>query len=942
MRTWQANYARRILNASLIAILVIVIVAILRLAGVTASFDRFFWETRFGFDQRPLSGNFVLVDIDAKSLDELGVWPLPRRLYAELTDQLAGSGALEIVYDVDFSSASNAEDDDLFAASLEKAGNVSLAIFQQQASADGSSGEVINQPIEKFMATAWPVVVMVPMETDSRIWRSLYGLEIGGSSEISASALLGDHSGEARGAFWLDYGIAINELQRISLVDVLKGNAPPELFDGKKVIIGASALELRDLFPVPVFGILPGSVIQVLGAETLVQNRALTIEGEAYAVLAALVIFFLLMMTKVEGWVVKTVILALSALAIEMLAFLVQKNTPVLVPTASAHLVLLCVAASVIIRELGFHKLLSHIATVSRRNSERMLGIVFDDSFDAIVVLQQDGCITAASKMARTLFSSEELVGKPARSVLPPELVDEALDVLTGSSDRHATPVILVVRQENGLQRFIEYVVTRSERTATRPNQKGGAETQAVACVTCRDVTEEREAAHRLEYLARFDPITGLLNRNGFEDELLRLTDTLQQKRQNQCLVQFTVSNLDQIVASLGFSYGDQLRKAIATRLKNHVTDETIWAAITADVFACVFTSKLDEDQDLRFIETIQQLICDDYTINGARISVQLKFGYVHSDGSLSPEDLLRSSGNALAKVRRDARSPIVAFHPELEVALERRRELETELFKAIARDELHIAHQPLVNMDDQSIFGAEALLRWDHRRLGRISPAEFIPIAEENGYIVELGAWAMNRAMKEAASWPLPLKLSVNLSAVQFSRGNLVATVVEALERAHFPAERLDLEVTESLFIDESIDLLFIMEELRALGCSFSLDDFGTGYSSLGYITKYPFSKIKLDQSFVPETISRKQDIALIEAVCHITDGHDMSILVEGIESQQQADKLAELGCQFGQGYLFGRPMGTADFSLLLLKSSPDADSRPVDHAPVIEQGLG
>lgn len=929
MRTGQANYARRFLSASLIAALVIAIVAILTLVGVTGALDRFFWETRFGFDQRPVSGNFVLVDIDAKSLDELGVWPLPRRLYAELTSQLAGSGAQEIVYDVDFSSASNAEDDDLFAASLERAGNVSLAIFQQQASAEGASGEIINQPIDKFMKAAWPVVVMVPMETDSRIWRSLYGLEIGGSSEISASALLGEHNGEARGAFWLDYGIAINELQRVSLVDVLNGNAKPELFDGKKVIIGASALELRDLFSVPVFGILPGSMIQVLGAETLVQNRALTIEGETHAVMAALVIFFLLMMTKVEGWAVKTAILALSALTIEMLAFLVQKNAPVLVPTASSHLVLLCLAASVVIRELGFQKLLSRIATISRRNSERMLGIVFDDSFDAIVILRQDGYISAASKMARTLFSNKDLVGKSGRSVLPSELVDGALDVLASASHPHATPAILVVHQQDGSQRFIEYVVTRSEMIAAGRNQKRGDETQALACVTCRDVTEEREAAHRLEYLARFDPITSLLNRNGFEDELFRLTDTPHQHRLNQCLVQFTVSNLDQIIASLGFSYGDQLRKAIATRLKHHVAEETIWAAITADVFAGVFTSKQDEDRDLQFIESIQQVICDDYTINGARISVQLKFGFVHSDGSLSPEDLLRSSGNALAKVRRDARSPIVAFHPDLEVALERRRELESELFKAIARDELHIAHQPLVNMNDQSIFGAEALLRWDHRRLGRISPAEFIPIAEENGYIVELGAWAMNRAMKEAVSWPLPLKLSVNLSAVQFSRGNLVATVVEALERTRFPAERLDLEVTESLFIDESIDLLFIMEELRALGCSFSLDDFGTGYSSLGYITKYPFSKIKLDQSFVPETISRKQDIALIEAVCHITDGHDMSILVEGIESQQQAEKLTELGCQFGQGYLFGRPMSTSDFSLLLLKSELDARRR-------------
>jgi EAL domain-containing protein (putative c-di-GMP-specific phosphodiesterase class I) len=258
-----------------------------------------------------------------------------------------------------------------------------------------------------------------------------------------------------------------------------------------------------------------------------------------------------------------------------------------------------------------------------------------------------------------------------------------------------------------------------------------------------------------------------------------------------------------------------------------------------------------------------------------------------------------------------------------MDAALQRRRQLETELFKAIARDELHMAYQPLVRLSDKSVFGVEALLRWDHRELGPISPAEFIPIAEENGYIVELGAWTLNRGMKEAQSWPEPLRLSINLSAVQFSRGNLVGTVAEALERTRFPTERLDLEITESLFIDESLDLKFSMEELRALGCSFSLDDFGTGYSSLGYIPKYPFSKIKLDRSFVPLSTFSRQDVAVIEAVLHLATGYNMSVIVEGIETPEQAARLHELGCHQGQGYLFGRPMSSAQLNARLLNAA-------------------
>lgn len=918
VKIWRAGHGRRVLNAALIAIGVVAVVGLLRLSGINTTLDRFLWEARFLTDERPVSGDIVVVDIDAKSLDKLGVWPLPRRLFADLTDRLSEDGARDIVFDVDFSSASKAEDDALLAAAFERAGNVSLAVFRQAASVDHQSGEVTNQPIEPLLNAAWPVVVMVPMEKDSRIWRNLYGFEINGTEELSAAAFLGEHTGSTQGAFWLDYSIAIDGIEQVSLVDVLEGSAAPGIFLDKKVIIGASAQELRDLFPVPVYDVLPGSVIQALGAETLLQGRALEQKGEVFAVCAAMLIFILLLMTKIEGWAIKISILALSAITIELVAFRLLTSSPVLVPTGSAHFVLIIAAASVVFRELGFHKLLSHLATIRRRNSERMLGLVFDDSFDAIVVIQGDGKISAASQAARTLFKSETLVGKQARTLLPPELVEESLAALSASTDRKPVPKILSSVREDGRRRFIEYVVTRSEQAVAKSTRSKEVTTQSVACLTCRDVTEERESAERLAYLACYDAGTGLLNRNGFENELEIAIRAARGAGQDLCVVQFAIVNLDQIVASLGFSYGDQVRQAIATRLKNHLARNVVWSAISADVFVGVF--QCEPDEDLAMVESLQQVVGEDYKIEGARISVQLKFGYIVSDGQLSPENLLKKSGNALAKVRRDTQAQTLAFRPEMDVALQRRRTLETELFKAIVRDELHMVYQPLVDLADNSVFGVEALLRWDHRELGPISPVEFIPIAEENGYIVELGAWALNRGMKEALSWSRPLRLSVNISAIQFSRGNLVGTVKEALERTGFPADRLDLEITESLFIDDSLDLDFHMQELRGLGCSFSLDDFGTGYSSLSYIPKYPFSKIKLDRSFVRQTISNPQDIAVIEAVQHLAKGYDMSVVVEGIETTEQADRLRELGCQLGQGYLFGRPMSASNLAALLV----------------------
>ncbi|CAE7555540.1 unnamed protein product, partial [Symbiodinium microadriaticum] len=921
VKIWRAALNKRVVNAALIATVVVVAVVLLRFAGATSSLDRALWETRFLAGERPVSGDIVVVDIDAKSLEKLGVWPLPRRLFADLTDTLVKDGARDIVFDIDFSAASNPEDDALLAAAFERAGNVSLAVFRQSASMSPEAGEVTNKPLDQFLDTAWPVVVMVPMERDSRIWRNLYGYEIEGSAELSAAAYLGDHTGNTEGAFWLDYSIAIDKLERVSLVDVLDGKAAQGLFLDKKVVIGASAQELRDLFPVPVYGVLPGSVIQALGGETLLQGRALEKRGEAIAMGIAFLVFFLLLLTKIDGWAVKIVVLALTALSFEIVAYAILNSSPVLVSTAGAHFILIFAAASVVLRELGFHKLLSHLATIKRRNSERMLGLVFDDSFDAIVVIQDDGKISAASQMARKLFQSDALLGKPARDLLPLELVEEALTVLADHTGNKPVPKILSMSRQNGSRRYIEYVVTRSERSVAQSGSTKKVATQSVACLTCRDVTEEREAAERLAYLACYDPGTGLFNRNGFEEKLDSAMRTARGTGHEVGVVQVAIINLDQIIASLGFSYGDQVRSAIATRLKSHLAQKAEWAALSPEVFAGVF--QCDGNQDVEMIETLKEVIGEDYKVEGARISVQLKFGFVVSDGQLSPENLLKKSGNALAKVRRDQQVQSLAFKPEMDVALERRRTLETELFKAIVRDELHVVYQPLVNLADQSIFGVEALLRWDHRELGPISPAEFVPIAEENGYIVELGAWVLNRGMKEALSWPSPLRLSVNISAIQLSRGNLIDTVQEALHRTNFPAERLDLEITESLFIDDSLDLEFHMRELSAIGCSFSLDDFGTGYSSLSYIPKYPFSKIKLDRSFVRQSISNEQDIAVIEAVLHLAKGYRMSVVVEGIETPDQANRLKELGCQFGQGFLFGRPVSAVNLAALLTNAA-------------------
>ena len=919
MRKERSNLTRRILNATLIVAALIACTELLRLSGISNAVDRQLWEIRFTFDSKPVTGEIVVVDIDAKSLHELGVWPFPRQMHADLTTELAAAGARDILFDVDFSSRSVPENDQRFAEALEEAGNVSLAMFSQIASVEREAGILVNKPIDLFLDAAWPVAVMVPVEADGWVWQSLYGLEVGGSVELSASAFLGDYSGDAKGLFWNDYGIDPGGIQRVSFVDVLQGRADMTLFKDKKVIIGASALELQDLFYVPVHGLQPGSVIQALGAESLLQNRALQVSGERMVAAAAIAVLFLVLVSGIEGWVQKSGVLILASLAFETIGLFGLKNMAVLVPTTSGQIVLLGGGAAIVLRELGFHKLLSHMEAVRRRNSLKMLDHVFYDSFDAIVVIQAGGEITAANRMAKTLFSDDVVAGAPSAVVLPKQISDVLQAVAESGLKDRVGPLVLTEDLAEGQKRHLEYVVTRSEKVIVPSFGSRTEETVALACLTCRDVTEERRHAERLEHLARFDPATGLLNRHGFEQELANKVGEAHGDGRELCLLQLMIANLDQITASLGYSFADEIRKAVAARLSRTEFSEIVWSAISGATFAGVFEDPKDNACRSERIDRIVDCLAEEYQIGNVRLSVQVKLGYVRSGGTMSGEDLMRNAGNALAKVWRDPQASVLGFRGELEHALQRRQKLETELFKSIERDQLEVRYQPLVRLDTRAVFGAEALLRWEHHELGPISPVEFIPIAEESGFIVEMGEWVMKQAMREAMAWPQQLKLSVNLSPVQFIRSSVAGMVADAIKSTGFPAEWLDLEITESLFIDDGLDLQFHMEEIRATGCSFSLDDFGTGYSSLGYIGKYPFSKIKLDRCFVTEKLTGAKETAIIDAVVHIARSNGMSVLVEGIETPLQADRLTELGCDFGQGYHFGKPMVTAEFSQLL-----------------------
>jgi predicted signal transduction protein with EAL and GGDEF domain len=297
---------------------------------------------------------------------------------------------------------------------------------------------------------------------------------------------------------------------------------------------------------------------------------------------------------------------------------------------------------------------------------------------------------------------------------------------------------------------------------------------------------------------------------------------------------------------------------------------------------------------------------------------VSLGVSTAPGDGA-SYEALMRGADVALYLAKAEGRGTARFFEPEMDARIHKRRALEADLQNAIARNELELYYQPQISLKSNRVSGFEALLRWRHPVRGFVSPMDFIPVAEDTGLIVAIGEWALRTACFEAENWPSDIKVGVNLSPIQFTKGDLVATVQAALAASGLHPARLELEITESLFLNDTADTLASLHRLRAMGIGVALDDFGTGYSSLSYLRSFPFNKIKIDKSFVRDLVTNKESMSIVRAVVGLGQSLDIETIAEGVETLEQLNKLRSEGCTEIQGYLFSPPRPASEVPFLI-----------------------
>ncbi|GLQ54048.1 putative bifunctional diguanylate cyclase/phosphodiesterase [Devosia nitrariae] len=736
--------------------------------GLFAPLDQALAQFRFAGNSRPPSGEVLFVEIDAASLEAIGVWPWPRRVHGEVLDALMEMGAAEVVFDIDFSTASNSADDALFEAALARAGGYAFLAAFQQFLADGTL--IVNEPLKRFARHASAVSVNVDGD-GTGLTRSIPTVLAGPDLPSIPLALVPTFGGEGARIF-IDYSIDLMQVPRIPVHRLLAGAVDPSLVAGRQVVIGAGAIELRDFFRVPRFGVLPGPLVQIGAVETAKAGRNLSVPGAWPALALAGVAGLLYLAFGARLSLGRLAMVAVAAsLAIELAAWAALGQAALLVET------------------LPFHA-------------------------------------TAGALVLLALF-------------------------------------------EERARRWFE----------------------------------SREQQARLAWLAEHDVVSGARSRHAFLADLDRQLAV----EPAASLMLVHLGRLEAVNASLGHEVADAVAAQVVKRLGSLF--KILPARIGGDVFALNLPSGLDDAHRSLLPARLRVMLGQPFEVAGHQVVISPTCGFSEtSPGTpVGAAELLRQAEVALTTARQRHTGSAV-FAPAQAQRIADRRRLDLALRRALDENQFHLLFQPQMDLKSGAMVGVEALVRWQSPELGLVSPADFIPVAEETGVIVALGDWVMREACRQAAEWASTVNISVNVSSIQFRLGNVVGTVKRALAESGLAPERLDIEITESVFIDNDETMRGTLESLRALGVTIALDDFGTGYSSLSYLSKLPVDRIKIDQAFI-RTLPDPHNEAIVESIVLMARRLEKTVVAEGVETEEQRAYLAGIGVELVQGYLFGRP---------------------------------
>jgi diguanylate cyclase (GGDEF)-like protein/PAS domain S-box-containing protein len=869
-------------------------------------------DLRFGWESRQASGDIVVVAIDSRSIESIGVWPWPRHLHADLLRRLEAAGARDIVFDVDFSSPSDPVSDRDFVNALESAGgSVVLPWFKQPGPDAGNAASVhINRPLKEFADKAWTATVNVAVEPDGLVRRYPFSAKLVEEFLPSMGAVLAGQYEQGDAAFLIDFGIRPASIPEVSYVDVLRGD-PTTLgrLKDKKIVVGGTAFELGDRFSIPNGRVVAGPVLQTLAAESILQNRALrwTSDGVTLAGLCLIAVMMMLSWRRLGAGTRVAVLVGIAG-TVEAVAVLIQARFPIIPDTSLFHTAIVVYMAAIALDEIDFRGLLGKIAESRFQRIAMSLG-------DGLVCTDQNHLITVWNPGAETIFGyrAADMIGKPFDMICAGH--DDASRISFSLRDA-ARPALLMpggsVTEFEGCRKNGEVFPLEacfSGWQGTDGFQYG---------VVLRDISVRKREAERIRYLAEHDPLTGLANRNTLQLELAGMIATVNQGTSEIALLVIGLDGFQRINDVFGHANGDLLLRAVAERLKEEAGRTGIVARLSGDEFAIAVPCDGGAETVVGLSERIWRGFDDPLLVGTRQHRVRVSIGVaVYPDGGHTADELLSNGHLALCRAKAIRGRAHVVFENSIRHELEARLSLEAALALAVEHSEFELFYQPQVRLADGALIGVEALIRWHHPERGLVAPGEFMPVVNTSSISETIAAWVLETACRQARTWELAghsVRMGVNLSPSQLQAGDFAGSVARLLEATGLAASLLELEVTEDVLLQDEDEVLDTFRRIQRLGVRIVFDDFGTGYASLSYLKKFPLDGLKIDRSFVRDLLTDSDDAAIVGSTVGLSRQLGLSVIAEGIEDRATADFLLSLGCEDGQGYFFGRPMPVAD----------------------------
>jgi diguanylate cyclase (GGDEF)-like protein/PAS domain S-box-containing protein len=912
------NEGRRRHAWFVVAIVSLTITLLLRFGGALGPIDWAVADLYSRLLRHEVPSDIVIVGIDERSLAGLHRWPWPRSTHARLLDQLLPMHPRHVFLDIDFSTRSTPQEDQQLADALSRSAPSTLILpaFQQNASSDADE-LLFTAPLPEFQLSATLGSVNLVPAADSLV-RNIDTLWSPAGAHLPAVyALLSDRE-LPRGRLAIDYALSPRSFEFISYIDLLQGRIDAATLQGKTVMIGATAIELGDMQPVPVYRSLPGVIVQALAAQTARSGRLLVPRQSTTCALLALWALLVASVLRGNGWRANAAIAVASAL-FAMGATLAARYLHLQLEVVPLLAIVAVSFLFVTLRSLDAETLRALRLSIIANRREALLRSVVESSTECILCVDAEGRIVSANASAGTL-----LAGTPA--TLDGQTLGGIVPDLLGA-DHLVAMQTLRNRISEGTAHALDGTRVPIELSITPVPLKD----EQLYIVLLRDLSVRKLQEQRLHHQAMHDALTGLPNRHAIS---LALQERMEEDAKAQrafALFMLDLTRFKEVNDTLGHTFGDFVLREVARRFQVALGDRGTLARMGGDEFVILGRHGLQQAELRRLAHSLVDSLKTPVHLEGLAIEVGVNVGIAcYPDDARDADELLKNADIAMYSAKRQ--SAVCIFYNAADNAHSvRSLAMLGDLRAALEHGALELHYQPQVNLQSGRAESVEALLRWEHPKYGAVSPLEVIPLAEASDLLRPLTDWTITAALTQARQWELAgqrTRIAINLSAHMLHDLSLPERLAQELAKHEVLPDVLEVEITESAMMLDVTRALTIVRSIHDLGVHVSVDDYGTGFSSLRYLRDLSIDTLKLDRSFVSDLETNADSRIIVESTVALAQALQLSTVAEGVSTAWQADFLRSRGCGFAQGYHYAKALPASECAQWMRSHNASVDA--------------